>query len=293
MLPDAADKCLLTCAQNVSSCKCPQLPLFFMTLIVRSCTAVANHQHLASMPYAEAITAFSTDMGWDWMGWPGLATPDAAFCATRGMHASSMSVQLRHHDTPWLGSFAAAVEWLAGIGHIHGAPLSTRFPRPLLESALPVWKASVGQTGRMSKLHEEVSRLLWSLGILHTNQHITPDGMFCVDIALQDQQVTLPATCCLQSSYSRVFISFSRQLCSSLFKTAFVNDQIRSKFSQDPTKRSIPGCHILLTVIKTTPLLCVGVSLQHQQAPVSGSMQRLLKHAVACLMRPVHLALGA
>lgn len=51
----------------------------------------------------------------------------------------------------------------------------------------------------MSKLHEEVSRLLWSLGILHTNQHITPDGLFCVDIALQDQQVTLPATCFLQS----------------------------------------------------------------------------------------------
>ena len=74
---------------------------------------------------------------------------------------------------------------------MHGAPLSASFPRALLESALAVWKASVRQTGRISKLHEEVSRLLWSLGILHSNQHITADGLFCVDIALQDQQVLL------------------------------------------------------------------------------------------------------
>lgn len=109
------------------------------------------------------------------------------------------------------------MECFAGVGQIHGAPLSTRFPRPLLESALPVWKASVGQTGRMSKLHEEVSRLLWSLGILHTNQHITPDGLFCVDIALQDQQVTLAA-----------IAACSHTQCSSCFKTAFFIRQNRS-----------------------------------------------------------------
>ena len=94
------------------------------------------------------------------------------------------------HTSYWVGSIAPAAAWPAGVRHMHGAPLSASFPRPLLESALAVWKASVRQTGRISKLHEEVSRLLWSLGILHTNQHITADGLFCVDIALQDQQVT-------------------------------------------------------------------------------------------------------
>ena len=85
------------------------------------------------------------------------------------------------------------------MGRLHGAPLSASFPRPLQESALAVWKACVQQTGtgRMSKVHEEVSRLLWGLGILHTNHHVTADGLFCVDIALQDQQVTLADVCCI------------------------------------------------------------------------------------------------
>jgi hypothetical protein len=48
----------------------------------------------------------------------------------------------------------------------------------------------VRQTGRISKLHEEVSQVLWSLGMVHTNEHITPDGLFCVDIALQDSKVS-------------------------------------------------------------------------------------------------------
>jgi hypothetical protein len=47
----------------------------------------------------------------------------------------------------------------------------------------------VRQTGRMSKLHEDVSQVLWSLGMVHTNEHITPDGLFCVDIAMQDNKV--------------------------------------------------------------------------------------------------------
>ena len=70
-----------------------------------------------------------------------------------------------------------------------GPALAASFPPGLLESALAVWKASVCQTGRISKLHEEVSRVLWSLGIVHTNEYITPDGLFCVDIALQDNKV--------------------------------------------------------------------------------------------------------
>ena len=65
------------------------------------------------------------------------------------------------------------------------------FPPALLDSALAVWKASVRQTGRISRMHEEVSRALWSLGIAHTNEQITSDGLFCVDIALQDTQVGL------------------------------------------------------------------------------------------------------
>ena len=80
---------------------------------------------------------------------------------------------------------------------MHAPSLSASFPGPLLESALTVWKASVGQVGRVSKLHEEVSRLLWSLGILHSNHHLTPDGLFCVDIALQDRQVGSATLCCL------------------------------------------------------------------------------------------------
>ncbi|KAL3149096.1 hypothetical protein ABBQ32_001939 [Trebouxia sp. C0010 RCD-2024] len=90
-----------------------------------------------------------------------------------------------------------------GVGHLHAPPLSASFPEPLLESALAVWKASVRQVGRISKLHEEVSRLLWSLAILHTNHHLTPDGLFCVDIALQDQQVVIevdgPSHFCVNS----------------------------------------------------------------------------------------------
>ena len=108
-----------------------------------------------------------------------------AFCACNMRHITKNCSHTPHQA----GSIAPATAWPAGVGHIHGAPLSASFPQALLESALAVWKASVRQTGRVSKLHEEVSCMLWSLGILHTNQHITADGLFCVDIALQDQQV--------------------------------------------------------------------------------------------------------
>ena len=83
-------------------------------------------------------------------------------------------------------------------GRIPGPSLAASFPPALLESALAVWQASVQQTGRMSRLHEEVSRVLWSLGIAHTNEHITPDGLFCIDIALQDSKVHLWACISLQ-----------------------------------------------------------------------------------------------
>ena len=77
------------------------------------------------------------------------------------------------------------------------------FPPALLESALTVWKSSVRQTGRISRLHEEVSRTLWSLGVAHTNEHITPDGLFCVDMAIPDTQVCF----CLQMELLTVLVA--------------------------------------------------------------------------------------
>ena len=34
-----------------------------------------------------------------------------------------------------------------------------------------------------------MSNTLWRMGISHTTQHLTSDGMFCVDIALDGEQV--------------------------------------------------------------------------------------------------------
>ena len=36
---------------------------------------------------------------------------------------------------------------------------------------------------------EAVSNTLWRMGISHTTQHLTSDSMFCVDIALDGEQV--------------------------------------------------------------------------------------------------------
>ncbi len=44
-------------------------------------------------------------------------------------------------------------------------------------------------SGHLSRLHEEVSGALFSVGVQHTNQHVTQDGLFCVDIALQGGKV--------------------------------------------------------------------------------------------------------
>ena len=37
--------------------------------------------------------------------------------------------------------------------------------------------------------------MLWSLGIVHSNEQITSDGLFCVDIALQDNKVGMLLFC--------------------------------------------------------------------------------------------------
>lgn len=202
-----------------------------------------------------------------------------------------MHGKLIYHRSPCNNHYhgwATAMEWFAAVWHVHGAPLSASFPRPLLESALPVWKASVGQTGRMSKLHEEVSCLLWSLGILHTNQHITSDGLFCVDIALQDQQVTSAASCCLQS-----YTVFT--LIPTLFQDSLYQQSELLELSGDPIKQSRPRLtHTTVSSSKHCRLgRCVDVSLQHHWLPLYISVHRLVKHAVACLMRSLHTALCA
>ena len=72
------------------------------------------------------------------------------------------------------------------------------FHPPLLEAAEEVWRAHVRQTGRISRLHEEISRALWGLGILHRSQSITADGLFCLDITLDDTSVRSPFHCSLR-----------------------------------------------------------------------------------------------
>jgi hypothetical protein len=66
---------------------------------------------------------------------------------------------------------------------------AAHFPHMLLENAGLSWKAGIRKTGRMSKLHEEVSGVLWELGVAHENEHII-DGLFCVDICLENERVS-------------------------------------------------------------------------------------------------------
>ena len=82
--------------------------------------------------------------------------------------------------------------------------LTTGFPKPLLEEASTAWLGGVQRSGVWSTRHEEVSRTLWSMGVLHRNQHLMCNGMFCVDMALEGDKVCphpprislgLPHTC--------------------------------------------------------------------------------------------------
>ena len=73
-----------------------------------------------------------------------------------------------------------------------GVPsLTASFPAPLLEQGRQAWLAGVQRSGRLSKLHEEVSRVLWRMGILHRNDHILANGLLCVHMALENDQVSL------------------------------------------------------------------------------------------------------
>lgn len=69
---------------------------------------------------------------------------------------------------------------------------AAQFPHLLLDEAERVFKSALQATAQPSKLQQEVSARLWDLGIQHSSQHLTGDGLFCVDIALHDSQVRPP-----------------------------------------------------------------------------------------------------
>lgn len=69
--------------------------------------------------------------------------------------------------------------------------LTASWPQPLLELATAAWRASVQRSPSLSKFHEEVSRVLWRMGVLHRNAHILGDGLFCVNVALEGDKVSV------------------------------------------------------------------------------------------------------
>ncbi|CAL5220538.1 g2573 [Coccomyxa viridis] len=72
-----------------------------------------------------------------------------------------------------------------------GSSLAEQFPKDLAARAERVWRTSVNQAARSSKLQEDVSRVLWTLGVAHKNNELTSDGLFCVDIALEGENVII------------------------------------------------------------------------------------------------------
>lgn len=67
--------------------------------------------------------------------------------------------------------------------------LAAGFPGLLLQACERTWRAGVRQIGRLPKQHVEVSNALWALGVNHQNDFLTPDGLFCVAIGLENPQV--------------------------------------------------------------------------------------------------------
>ena len=76
-------------------------------------------------------------------------------------------------------------------------PLTAGFSAPLLESLSAAWQASVQRSGTLSPLHEDVSRVLWSMGLLHRNENVICNNMFCVSMALEGDKVSshVPPPC--------------------------------------------------------------------------------------------------
>ena len=81
-----------------------------------------------------------------------------------------------------LPQHACTACWSVRRGHLSLCPIASILLKEL--SCCP---------GHLSRLHEEVSGTLFSFGIQHTNQHVTQDGLFCVDIALQGGKVRMAA----------------------------------------------------------------------------------------------------
>ena len=86
------------------------------------------------------------------------------------------------------GQYLKGVATCAGA-QLPGSSLAELFPKALAARAERVWRASVQTAARSSKLQEDVSRVLWSLGVSHKNSEVTSDGLFCVDIALEGENV--------------------------------------------------------------------------------------------------------
>ena len=76
------------------------------------------------------------------------------------------------------------------VGKQAGAAASPgHFPHALLESAERAFRAGAAASTRPNQLQRAVACRLWELGVQHKTQHLTPDGLFCVDIALEDCKV--------------------------------------------------------------------------------------------------------
>lgn len=84
----------------------------------------------------------------------------------------------------------------AGL-RLPNSSLADKFPEGLARRAERVWRAGVHPLARTSKLQDDVSAVLWSLGVAHKSNEVTADGLFCVDIALEGGKVyiCLPVQC--------------------------------------------------------------------------------------------------
>lgn len=96
---------------------------------------------------------------------------------------------------------------LAGL-QLPGTSLAEQFPEGIAVRAERVWRSSVHTAVRSAKLQDDVSRVLWSLGVTHKNNELTADGLFCVDIALEGENVRQSSNTlqCIQQPLSNRFL---------------------------------------------------------------------------------------
>ncbi|KAK9812353.1 hypothetical protein WJX73_004610 [Symbiochloris irregularis] len=75
--------------------------------------------------------------------------------------------------------------------HMGVQPLTRGFTDEMVEAIKGAWRLGVQRDGQLATLHEQVSRVLWRMGVVHRNQHILFDGMVCVDIVLEGDTIVL------------------------------------------------------------------------------------------------------